>query len=211
MLSHFFQGIIVGFAISAPIGPVSLVCIRRTLSQGVYAGLSSGFGSAIADALFGIVAGVGVTFLLDIIISFRFWLTAIGSIFLIFLGIQIFTKPPVLHDGNTAGKGFVHNFVSTLLLTLTNPLTLLSFMGIFAALAETTFTYTSTALLVSGIFVGSMLWWFLLIGILILVKSRISVSTLAYLNKVAGIIIIGFGIYALLTVSALSIFNHLKG
>ena len=164
--------------------------------------------AATADALFGILAGVGVTFLLDFIISMRFWLTAIGSILLIFLGIQIFTKKPVLHDGMSVGKGFIHYFFSTLLLTLTNPLTLLSFMGVFAALAETTFNYTSTILLVSGIFVGGMLWWLLLIGILTLIKSRISITTLAYLNKVAGIIIIGFGIYALLTVSALSILNH---
>jgi|SRR5579859_3414329 len=200
MFSMFFKGIILGFSIAAPVGPIGLLCIRRTLMYGRLAGFVSGLGAAVADAFYGALAGFGLTFLSEFLISMRLWLTIIGSVFLVFLGIQIIRSPAPKHAKDVAEKGLINCFISTLFLTLTNPLTIIVFMGLFAAFADINQDFASIGSLVLGVFLGSTLWWFILVSLVGLVKTRISFKHLAMVNKIAGILIIGFGIYALITV-----------
>src|SRR5438477_9482083 len=170
----FFKGLVLGFAIAAPVGPIGVLCIRRSLADGQAAGLATGLGAATADTLYGCVAAFGLTAVSDYLLKQRLWLGLIGGLFLCYLGVRTFlTKtsesPAVANRSGLAGAYF-----STFLLTVTNPMTILSFVAVFAGLGlATSSNYLSAALLVAGVFVGSGLWWLLLSGGAALFRSRI--------------------------------------
>jgi len=128
------RGIIIRFSIAAPVGPIGVLCIRRTLAEGRVYGLISGLGAATADAIYGCVAGFGLTFISSFLISQQIWLRLIGGGFLCLLGIRIFLSEPAKQAASTKGNGFLSAYASTFLLTATNPMTILSFAAIFAGL-----------------------------------------------------------------------------
>jgi len=198
-MSFFLRGIIIGFSIAAPVGPIGVLCIRRTLAAGRAAGFVSGLGAALADAFYGCIAGFGLTFISSFFVSQRLWLQLIGGLFLCWLGFKTLTTAPAERAAEVKGGGLLGDFLSTFVLTLTNPLTILSFAAVFAALglAGTEGDYAAAAVLVSGVFLGSALWWLLLCGGVGLLRSRFDRRGMLWVNRVSGGLIIAFGVVAL--------------
>lgn len=135
--SLLIRGFLIGLAIAAPVGPIGILCIRRTVSAGRIAGLITGLGAATADALYGAVAAFGLTLLTDFLVDQQNMLRIVGATFLIFMGVRIFRAAPATEAAQIRGKGLLGAYLSTFVLTLTNPLTILSFAGIFAGLGAT--------------------------------------------------------------------------
>jgi len=199
VLSILVRGIVIGFSIAAPVGPIGVLCIRRTLAEGRAAGLVSGLGAATADAAYGCVAGFGLTFVSGVLMGGEFWFRLIGGAFLVYLGIRTLLARPADEAAAASGSGLAGAYASTFFLTLTNPMTILSFMAVFASLgvASAGGDYGSAAILVLSVFIGSALWWFGLSGLVSLFRSRIDARALQWVNRASGAIIAGFGLWAL--------------
>ena len=198
-LSLFLRGLVIGFSIAAPVGPIGVLCIRRTLAEGQMYGLVSGLGAATADAMYGCVAAFGLTIISAFLIGHKLWLSLIGGLFLLYLGIKTLLSKPAEDAAKAEGKGLLGSYVSTFLLTLTNPMTILSFVAIFAALGlgSTTGSYASALVLVLGVFCGSAMWWLLLSGGVGLFRNKFNARGLLWVNRLSGAIITLFGIIAL--------------
>jgi threonine/homoserine/homoserine lactone efflux protein len=193
------KGLIIGFSIAAPVGPIGVLCIRRTLADGRAAGLVSGLGAATADAIYGCIAGFGLTFISSVLISQQPWLRLIGGAFLCYLGVKTLLARPAEQAALAEGNGLLGAYASTFLLTLTNPLTILSFVAIFAGLgaAGAGGNYIAATMLVCGVFIGSALWWLILSGGVSIFRSRFDGRALRWVNRISGIIIAAFGVLAL--------------
>jgi threonine/homoserine/homoserine lactone efflux protein len=198
-LNLFLHSLIIGFSIAAPVGPIGILCIRRTLIEGRIAGLLSGLGAATADAIYGSIAGFGLTFISGILIGYAGWFRLIGGLFLCYLGVQTFWANPAEAATAAKGVGLWGAYASTVFLTLTNPATILSFAAVFAGLglANTEGDYLAAGILILGVFTGSALWWLLLSGGVSLLQSRFNIRYLKWLNRISGLIILIFGIIAL--------------
>jgi len=198
--SFLLRGLIIGFSIAAPVGSISVLCIRRTLSDGWRAGLLSGLGAATADAVYGCVAGFGLVAVSGTLISQQMWLRLAGGLFLCFLGARTFASKPMEHVTSTTGHGLAEAYLSTLFLTITNPMTIMLFAGIFVGvgLAGASGDFVSAGALVSGVFIGSVLWWLMLGGFVGLFQRRFSTYRLHLVNKILGSIVTAFGLLALL-------------
>lgn len=197
-LDLFLRGLIIGFSIAAPVGPIGVLCIRRTLTEGRASGFLSGLGAATADALYGCVAGFGLTVISGFLIDQRFWIQLIGGIFLLALGIKTLRSIPAERAAAASGSGLAASYASTLLLTLTNPMTILSFAAIFAALgvADTGGDLSAAARLVLGVFIGSAAWWLILSGGVGLMREKLSAVVLRWTNRLSGAILLVFGAVA---------------
>lgn len=195
----FLRGLVVGFSIAAPVGPIGVLCIRRTIAEGRSAGFVSGLGAATADAFYGSIAGFGLTFLSDVLVGQQSWLRLIGGGFLLYLGIKTFVSRPTERAAPSQRNGLAGAYASTFILTLTNPLTILSFAAVFAGLGLATATgdYLAATILVVGVFTGSALWWLLLSGGVSMFRSRFSPSSMRWVNRISGGIITFFGLLAL--------------
>lgn len=200
-IGFLLRGLIIGFSIAAPVGPIGVLCIRRTLAEGRASGLVSGLGAATADAIYGCIAGFGLTFISSLLISQQVWLRLIGGAFLCYMGLKTFLARPAEQAASAKGNGLVGAYASTFFLTLTNPMTILSFVAIFAGLgvASASGNYVSAGLLVLGVFIGSALWWLILSGGVGMFQAKFSPHRLRWINRVSGIIITGFGLLALLS------------
>lgn len=201
--SLFPRGVLIGISVAAPVGPMALLCMRRTLAFGSAAGLSSGVGIATADALYGAVAAFGLTsisaFLVDIQDLVRFG----GGLFLCYLGWSTFRlrAGTVESGGDSSGARQLGAYASTLGLTLTNPATILSFAAIFSGfglVGKTGGTMAASALVV-GVFCGSALWWLILVLGTGRLRNWLTSSRLTGINRVCGATIGLFGILALLS------------
>ena len=192
------RGLIIGFSIAAPVGPIGILCIRRTLAEGRASGFLSGLGAATADALYGCVAGFGLTVISGFLVDQRFYIQLIGGLFLLALGIKTLRSAPAERAAAASGTGLAASYASTLLLTLTNPMTILSFAAIFAALgvADTGGDLSAAALLVLGVFIGSAAWWLILSGGVGLMREKLSSGVLRWTNRLSGVILVAFGIIA---------------
>jgi threonine/homoserine/homoserine lactone efflux protein len=193
------KGLMAGLAIAVPVGPVNVLCASRTLSKGRLSGLMSGLGAATADALYGAIAGFSITFLIEFLERQEFWIRVFGGILLVGIGIMYFRKPAnALNPRNDDGS--VHSdFASTLLLTLTNPTTVLSFVAVLAGLGMGgQRAGWLTFLLVGGIFLGSMLWWVILVLLVNRFRDRFDAQAMRWMNRIAGLAIGGFGIVTFL-------------
>lgn len=196
----FLRGLMLGFLVAAPVGPIGVLCIRRSLTLGCMAGLLTGLGAATADGFYGCVAAFGLTFLSDLLVSQSFWLPVIGGLFLCYLGVKTFLAKPA--EENATGlemQGtYLSLYASTFFLTLTNPLTILMFAGLFAGSGRAaTGNYATATLLVTGVFLGSALWWFLLSFGASLFRTKVNAPNLHSLNKISGLILLVFGVIAL--------------
>lgn len=195
----FLKGLAIGFVIAVPVGPIGLLCTRRTLTDGRACGLVSGLGAATADALYGFVAAFGVTFISDFLVSQYGWLRLVGGLFLCYLGVRTWSAPPREGKAATRASGLVGAYASMFFLTLANPVTILSFAAVFAGLgfAQTNVTYLSAAVLVVGVFVGSSLWWVTLSSGVGLFRQKFDAAGLRWVNRISGAIIAAFGLFAL--------------
>jgi threonine/homoserine/homoserine lactone efflux protein len=197
--SIFFKGFVVGFLIATPVGPIGLLCIQRTLSEGKMHGLVSGLGAATADAVYGLIAALGLTFVSNFLFKEQFWLRFFGGIFLCYLGVRIFLSKPVGQASSDDSPRYISNYGSTFLLAFTNPITILVFAALFAGLGVvgSGIRYFSVGLSVAGVFIGSALWWFMLCGAAGILRRKISYGILTSLNRISGIIITIFGLVIL--------------
>jgi threonine/homoserine/homoserine lactone efflux protein len=203
-ISFLIQGIIIGFSIAAPVGPIGVLCMRRTLAEGAVCGFVSGLGAATADAMYGSIAGLGLTFISHALLAQHTWIRLFGGLFLCWLGVSTFLAEPSEGEDIVTERSLAGAFASTLFLTLTNPMTILSFGAIFAGLGvgNTRGDYYGAGLLVLGVFLGSALWWFFLSGTVGLVRSRFTPRSLRWVNRIAGGIIAVFGVLAVLSLKA---------
>ena len=195
----FFKGMIIGFAIAAPVGPIGVLCIRRTLAEGRTSGFVSGLGAATADAVYCSVAALGLTFVANLLVGGESWLRLVGGAFLIFLGVKTFLARVPERDAPAGRSGLLGAYASTFFLTLTNPTTILSFAAIFAGLGAggANGDALSAVLLVLGVFLGSALWWLMLSGAAGLFRVMLSTRGLRWVNRVSGTVIATFGALAL--------------
>jgi threonine/homoserine/homoserine lactone efflux protein len=201
--SFILKGMIIGFSIAAPVGPIGVLCIRRTLAEGRAYGLVSGLGAATADGFYGTVAALGLTLISSFLIDQANWLRLIGGAYLCYLGVKTFRSRPAERAAEAKGRGLLGAYTSTLFLTLTNTLTIFAFAAIFAGVgAEAAAGNTLGALnVVLGVFLGSAGWWLILVTLTSLFRSRFTTGGLVWVNRVSGIIILGFGavmLYALI-------------
>ncbi len=206
-LQIIFQGILVGVTIAAPVGPIGILCIRRTLADGRLAGFISGLGAASADALYGAVAAFGLTFITVFLINQSYWLRLGGGIFLIYLGVKTFLAVPSI-DSDLNSKlmkndSLLSYYVSTFFLTLTNPITILSFAAIFAGFGigkDTTNDNLAATGMVLGIFIGSSIWWLSLSSLTGFFRRKVNHKTMRWINRISGTIILGFALLVLISI-----------
>ena len=193
------KGIIIGFALALPIGPIGILCIRKTATEGHLSGMVVGFGAATADAVYGFIAAFGLTVVSDALVTRQMWFRLIGGAFLCYLGVKTYlAKPPENSKGGN-GKGLLGSYVSTFLLTLTNPLSIIAFIGVFAGfgLRNTDLSLGSASTLISGVFLGSSLWFFLLSYSVTLFREKINATGLGWVNRISGGLIVMFGLIAM--------------
>jgi len=201
------------------VGPIGVLCIRRTLAAGRLAGLLSGLGAATADAVYGCIAGFGLSFIASFLVEQQHWLRLLGGLFLCYLGLKNLLMAHVTLWGvpesttdytdytekkdkkSVVSDGLAAAYLSTFFLTLTNPITIISFAGVFAGmgLASAAGDYVSAGALVLGVFIGSAAWWLLLSGGASLLRNRFSPAGMSWVNRISGLVIIVFGISALLS------------
>jgi threonine/homoserine/homoserine lactone efflux protein len=194
-LELLVRGLLAGLFIAAPVGPVNVLCISRTLTKGWKSGLISGLGAAAADTLYGCIAGFSITFIIQFLIREEFWIRLFGGILLVLIGIRYYFKQPQSLSAQKHEGPERSDFVSTFLLNLTNPTTILSFLAVLAALGMNQHRAGwLTLVLVSGIFCGSMLWWIVLVSVVNRMRDRIDDHAMVWMNRVAGIAIGGFGV-----------------
>jgi len=191
----FVQGLVLGFSIAAPVGPIGVLCIRRSLQNGFKSGLVSGLGAASADAIYGTIAAAGLTLAADFLARQAAWLGLLGGLFLVYLGVQTLrSNPPDADAGSVEKNSLTGDYFSTLLLTLSNPITIFSFIALFGGMsaASNAGFRVSAFVLVLGVFIGSALWWLLLSGGVSAFRKQFSPSVLRYVNYAAGAVILVF-------------------
>lgn len=197
----FLRGFLIGLSIAAPVGPIGVLCIRRTLAQGRIAGLVSGLGAATADALYGSIAGFGLTAISAPLLAYQTGFRLVGGLFLCYLGFRTALSRPAAHEVQVTGQSLIGAYLSTLVLTLTNPMTILAFAAMFAGvgLAGAGRNYHAAATLVAGVFAGSALWWFILSAGVSLLRAKCDMRALRWVNLISGLIILGFGLAVLVS------------
>jgi Putative threonine efflux protein len=194
----FLKGLVLGFSIAAPIGPIGVLCIRRTLAGGMTSGLITGLGTATADALYGLVAAFGLTAVAVLFIDHQFILRLGGGLFLCYLGATAFRAPPAQAAAGGRSGTLWRDYASAFVLTITNPLTILSFAAVFVGLgigADPGFTAAGVTVL--GIFAGSLLWWLLLSGVASLIRAKLDYTRLKWINRLSGLVVVAFGLACL--------------
>jgi threonine/homoserine/homoserine lactone efflux protein len=197
-MSLFLEGVAIGFAVAAPVGPIGVLCIRRTLAEGRASGFVSGLGAATADAAYSSVAALGLTFVTGLLVGAAAWLRLFGGVFLVFLGVRTFLSRPDVRPAAAGRGGLLGAYASTFGLTLANPSTILSFAAIFTGLAAGSMGDALYAMsLVLGVFCGSTLWWFVLSGATSLFRAKLSAGGLRWVNRISGVVLAGFGVIAL--------------
>lgn len=208
----FFKGILMGISISLPVGPIAILCIRRTLQYGALSGIFSGLGAATADALYGALAGVGVNFLSSFLMRQYKFLSWIGALFLGYLGIKIFFTVPERTIRFVGARDALSMYISTFFLTLGNPMTILAFSALIAGfgIPEMACTAGVTSALVTGVFIGSTAWWILLAVLAGLLRSKIDWPVLILINKISGIIIVLCAIAILFSLRYPFFFSYLR-
>lgn len=197
-LALFPRGLLIGLAIAAPVGPIGVLCIRRTLAEGRAVGFVSGLGAATADAAYGAVAALGLTGLSAALVGAQDAVRLLGGLFLLWLGVRTWRAAPAHRAAEATGIGLFGAWASTFALTLTNPSTILSFVAVFAGLGLAAGNGPAEALLlVLGVFLGSALWWLLLSGAVSLARGALTPARLVWVNRASAAILVGFGLVAL--------------
>jgi threonine/homoserine/homoserine lactone efflux protein len=198
------EGVIIGFVVAVPVGPLGLLCINRALSAGPLCGFFSGLGVATADALAAGVAALGISLISTFLLDHQMLLRLVGGVFLCYLGIKIYRTQP---SGNVPApnhvNGLLSAYVTTFLLTFSNPVTILSFVAIYAGWGVESLRghYFGAAVLTLGVFVGSTLWWIVMFLGVTAYRDRFSAPLLGFIHRVSGAVIAGFGFIVLLSLS----------
>lgn len=198
-LNLLIRGIVAGFAIAAPVGPVNVFCVQRAIAKGWWAGIIAGLGAAAVDTLYGAVAGFSIHIVISLLIREIFWVRLFGGILLIGIGVSYLLRSPQSLDPKNENGTAQSNFTSAFFLNLMNPTTVLSFLAVLAALRmDEQRLWWQTVFLVAGIFLGSMTWWILLCTVGSHFRDKIGNHTMLLMNRVAGLAIAGFGVITLM-------------
>jgi len=196
ILTLLIKGIVIGFLVSIPLGPIGILVIQRTVNKSRLAGLLSGMGAALSDTLYAVIAGFSLTFLIDFIREHEMIFQAFGALVVLALGVHIFFKNPVTDLRRNKLKGNTHfqDIISSFLVTFSNPLTVFVFLAVFTSsgVAVSMEKPYHSFFVILGIFTGAFIWWFSLSGIVSLVKHKINLRILWWINKTAGILIVLF-------------------
>ena len=200
-LQFLIKGIIVGLVVSIPLGPMGVLCVQRTLNKGKSSGFSSGMGIATADAIFALIAGLGISFIIHFLSEQQLIIKIIGGVIIAFIGLKIFITNPVkqLKKHRREGKTLFEDFISILFMTLSNPFTVFLYIAVFAGLnlQDVSTGYSSALLVVTGVFVGASISWFTISTVINHFRAKIRLRKLMLINRIAGITIILFGVFAI--------------
>ena len=203
-VEFLIKGLIVGFLASIPLGPVGVLCIQRTINKGRFSGMFSGLGAATVDTFFALVAALGLTYVINFIEEQQFYIQLIGGGILMILGARIFITNPIkqIRKHRRKKNKLIEDYFSVLFLTLSNPLAIFLFIAAFAGIGMVTSkdSLFKSSLIVAGVFFGAMLWWFTLTFLIDLFRKHFRLKQLWWINKIAGVIIIVFGVAAMFAV-----------
>lgn len=199
------EGILIGFVVAVPVGPLGLLCINRALLLGPVTGLVSGLGVATADALAAGIAALGISLVSEFLSDHQIILRLLGGAFLVYLGLSIYQTKPRQQLPPSSVNGLLSAYATTLFLTFSNPVTILSFIAIYAGwhVESMSGRYVSAAILTSGVFIGSALWWIALFVGLTAFREKFSLRIVGWIHRVSGALIAGFGLVVLLSLSPL--------
>ena len=196
------RAIVLGFTIAAAVGPISLLTIRRTLAHGRVYGMASGLGVALADCTYAGIAAFGLTAVTNMLVGGRVVLGLVGGAVLLYLAIRTILSKPTVAASAEERPGLLGAFASIYGLTMTNPMTIVSFAGLFAALGLATTRVADAATLTLGVFAGSAAWWVVLVGAVGWLRSRVTIRGLVWVNRISGAILLVFAVAALASVLA---------
>jgi threonine/homoserine/homoserine lactone efflux protein len=200
-IDFLIKGLILGISVAAPVGPIGLLCINRTLNKRFLAGFATGMGAAVADAFYGFVAGFGLTAISSFLLEHKFWIQLAGVIILSYFGVKTMISKSAANTNtiNGDGGGLFKDFLSSFFLTVTNPMTILFFVAAFTGLGIVTDgnNVSDSFIFVSGVLLGSAVWWLFLAGFTSAIKHKVSETVLNGINIFSGLIIIGFALYML--------------
>jgi threonine/homoserine/homoserine lactone efflux protein len=193
----------IGVAVSAPLGPIGVLCIQRTMNKGFISGLVSGFGAAIADVVYAVIAGFGISMIKDFLIEYQMPIRIAGSLFLAYVGYRIFMANPAkeVRKLRNEGQNYYKDFATSFLVTISNPITIIAFGAIFAGfdMVDNTSGFFSILVLIVLVFAGALSWWLALISVVSLFRKRIRLRNLLWINRVTGVLIILFALYIILS------------
>jgi threonine/homoserine/homoserine lactone efflux protein len=202
-LPLFLKSTLIGLSIAAPVGPIGLLCIQRTLDHGSRVGVATGMGAAVADALYGAIGAFGVTAVIVLLTEARPWLALGGAVFLLWLAWSAWrgseSAPAAVAKGGVRGW---HAFGGTFVLTLSNPATILSFIAVFSSLAGGMTATVSPAWMIAGVFLGSAAWWFMLVGIVGRLRERLKSAHLRWIRRGSALLLAGFAVYQLASLAS---------
>ncbi|PWC56362.1 LysE family transporter [Azospirillum sp. TSO22-1] len=201
----FLKGAVIGLSIAAPVGPIGLLCIRRTLADGAAVGFATGLGAATADAAYGAVAGFGLAAVTDLLLGWQTALRLVGGLVLLWLGFATMRAHPAKGPAEQAAEtptahGLAGAYATTVVLTLANPATIISFVAVFGALglAEAGGAPAlGASMLVLGVFLGSAAWWLVLSAGVGVFRRRVTAAAMLWINRASGAVLAGFGLLAL--------------
>jgi len=193
----FIKCFILGFSVSAPVGPIGLLCIQRTLSKGKSAGFFTGLGAVTANIIYASIAALGFSIVSTFLLQQQMYLKVFGAIFLIYLGTKTIMKKPSSDAAKLEGQSLIGMYLSTFFLMITNPLTILNFVAMFAGLGieQSSKSGVTELTLITGVFLGATSWWFFLSYVVSVFKNKIN-PHLTLVNKIAGVLIILLGVLA---------------
>lgn len=197
-LTFLCKGLILGFSVAAPVGPIGALCINRTINKGYISGFVSGLGAATADLIYGTIAGLGLTIISEFLLDYKFPIQAVGLVFLAYTGIKTLLKK---HDEfeykRFVTKDLFSDYLTTFFLTITNPITILFFIAVFSGLGLSVSENNKidSLPLILGVFLGSGAWWLFLSGLTHKIKNKINHKILKQIDLLSGIIILAFAVY----------------
>lgn len=199
LLRVFYDGILIGVLASIPLGPIGVFVIQRTLYKGRFAGLFSGVGAALSDTLYAIIAGFSLSFIIDFIREMQSILQLFGSLVLLGFGFFLFQSNPVrqLRKQNAGSSNYMQDLAATFLLTISNPMILFVYLGIFAGfnLMESTDS-VHVLTLIGGIFTGGCIWWFSISTFVNLFRSKFNPRRLFWVNRISGLIVMALALFS---------------
>ncbi len=196
----FIKGIIVGISTSAPLGPLGILCIQRTINKGVLSGFVTGFGAAFADIIYASIAGFGISIIADFLREYQIIIRILGGIILLIVGIMIFRSNPVKQIRQQNQQNYFGYFISSLFITITNPITIVVFGAVFASLGlDQVSSMNPIIITLAGIFSGALLWWLSLIISVNIFRNKIRLRNLWWINKITGVLVSLFGLAVFLS------------
>jgi len=200
-LTPILQGIITGFALAVPIGPIGILCIKRSLTDGSRSGLVVGLSGASADVVYALSAAFGVRLIVDFVSEQEVWIRLFGALLLMAVGFHMLRSRPAANPSRASRNPETRSYLSTLLLALTNPMTLFAFVAAFTSMGVQSLMDepSSLVLLILGVFVGSFAWFCLLAGLARRFRRTIGTRGTDLINRIAGALLMTFGIIGLLT------------